>query len=88
MFNKLIRRFPRGGRRMAIAYGGLGLALVAAGTMAYGAIGPAGASNAIELASRHCADGHRDPVGVGDRQRATGQHAQRRFRDGGHGVGS
>jgi macrolide-specific efflux system membrane fusion protein len=46
MLNKLIRRLPRGGRRMAIAYGGLSLALVASGTMAYGAIGPAEASTA------------------------------------------
>jgi macrolide-specific efflux system membrane fusion protein len=44
MFNKLTRRLPRGRRRMAIAYGGLTLALVATGTMAYGAIGPADAS--------------------------------------------
>ncbi|MDQ1496362.1 MAG: hypothetical protein QOG69_2845, partial [Actinomycetota bacterium] len=44
MFSKLTRRLPRGGRRMAIAYGGLSLALVATGTMAYGAIGPAQAS--------------------------------------------
>jgi macrolide-specific efflux system membrane fusion protein len=46
MFNKLTRRFPGGGRRTAIAYGGLTLALVATGTMAYGAIGPAEAGTA------------------------------------------
>jgi macrolide-specific efflux system membrane fusion protein len=44
MLNKLIRRLPRGGRRMAFAYGALSLALVGTGTMAYGAIGPAEAS--------------------------------------------
>ena len=44
MFSQLKGRFSRGGRRMAIAYGGLSLALIATGTMAYGAIGPATAS--------------------------------------------
>jgi macrolide-specific efflux system membrane fusion protein len=46
MFNKLTRRLPRGRGRMTAAYGGLSLAVLASGTMAYGAIGPADASTA------------------------------------------
>jgi macrolide-specific efflux system membrane fusion protein len=44
MLNTLTRHFPRGRRHAAVAYGILSVALVTAGTLAYGAITPTAAS--------------------------------------------